>query len=304
MIKKIDMIGKFEVWEMENIFRGVESITIRTGGANDQNNIYVIEGDNSRAIIDPGYKDDLAKTIESQINQLHKSKPIKYILITDWYEEHWSGAQSVQEITNGIIISSQHDHGKINNDSNGQLVTKILRGGETIDLGSRKLQTINTPGHTPGSSCYLLQNEGVLFSGDCILPNTSTAIDPTEGGDMKDYLDSLRRIQMLKVDLILSFHGHPISLATERLENLIKIREDRDQQILDILQIKPTSLGGIWENIYGKRDLTGYLLEASKKQIEAHIIKLETEKEVSRLINDQGSGEDHSPIYQIINNNG
>ena len=121
---------------------------------------------------------------------------------------------------------------------------------------------------------------------------------------MKDYLDSLRKIQMFKIDLILSFHGQPISLATERLENLIKIREDRDQQILDILQIKPTSLGEIWENIYGKRDLTGYLLEASKKQIEAHIIKLETEKEVRRLINNQGSGEDHSPTYQIINNTG
>ena len=119
---------------------------------------------------------------------------------------------------------------------------------------------------------------------------------------MKDYLDSLKRIQTYDINLILSFHGSPISSATERLGNLIKIREDRDQAILDILQIKPSSLAAIWDNIYGKRELTGYLLEASKKQIEAHIIKLETEKKVSRLLKDQGSGEGYSPTYQIINN--
>ena len=287
---------------MESVFRGVESITISTGGANDQNNIYVVEGDNSRAIIDPGYEKTLGDNIERQINKLHKDKPIKYILITDWYEEHWSGAEAVRQITNGTILSSPDDSRRINNDSNSQLVTESLKDGEVIDLGGRKLQKLDTPGHTPGSSCYHLQNEGVLFSGDCILPNTSTAIDPAEGGDMKDYLDSLKRIQTYDINLILSFHGSPISSATARLGNLIKIREDRDQTILDILQIKPSSLAAIWDNIYGKRELTGYLLEASKKQIEAHIIKLENEKKVARLLKDQGSGEGYSPTYQLINN--
>ena len=304
MTKNIDMLAKFEREEMEKVFDGVESITINTGGANDQNNIYVIEGDDSRAIIDPGYEEPLANMIEDQIKELHNNKPIKYILITDWYEEHWSGAKAIQRITNGTIISSHHDSHRINIDSNSVLVTQNLKDTETLDLGGRKLQKIDTPGHTPGSSCYLLQNEGVLFSGDCILPNTSTAIDPTEKGDMNDYLASLKRIQTYKIDLILSFHGKPITSAAERIENLIKIREDRDQQILDILQINPSSLEGIWSTIYGKRDLTGYLLEASKKQIEAHIIKLETEKKVTRLIKDQGSAGDDSTTYQIINYTG
>ena len=100
---------------------------------------------------------------------------------------------------------------------------------------------------------------------------------------MSDYVESLRKIQASEVNRILSFHGKPIESPKKRLENLIKIREDRDTQILGMLSVNPGSVETIWESIYGERNLTGYLLEASKKQIEAHIIKLETEKKLNKL---------------------
>ena len=113
---------------------------------------------------------------------------------------------------------------------------------------------------------------------------------------MSDYVESLRKIQASEVNRILSFHGKPIESPKKRLGNLIKIREDRDTQILGMLSVNPGSVETIWESIYGERNLTGYLLEASKKQIEAHIIKLETEKKLNKLT--QG----HLPTYQTISN--
>ena len=67
---------------METVFDGVKCITTSTGGANDRNNLYIVEGDDYAAVIDPGYEAASAANIEDQIEQSHENKPIKYILLT------------------------------------------------------------------------------------------------------------------------------------------------------------------------------------------------------------------------------
>lgn len=52
---------------------------------------------------------------------------------------------------------------------------KVLKDGETIQLGSVKLQLVHTPGHTEESSCMLLvdksNKQNILFTGDTIFLN-------------------------------------------------------------------------------------------------------------------------------------
>lgn len=43
-----------------------------------------------------------------------------------------------------------------------------VRGGDRLDLGGRTLKVIATPGHTPGSLCYLDTRSRLLFSGDTL----------------------------------------------------------------------------------------------------------------------------------------
>lgn len=50
--------------------------------------------------------------------------------------------------------------------------TMILEGGETIDLGERKIQIIHTPGHSPGSVCIYEPGRGYLFTGDTLYKGT------------------------------------------------------------------------------------------------------------------------------------
>jgi glyoxylase-like metal-dependent hydrolase (beta-lactamase superfamily II) len=45
---------------------------------------------------------------------------------------------------------------------------RVLTNGDTIELGGRSLQVIDTPGHTPGSCCFLDAADGRLFSGDTV----------------------------------------------------------------------------------------------------------------------------------------
>ena len=41
---------------------------------------------------------------------------------------------------------------------------------DVIEVGDLRLRTIHTPGHTPGSTCFLLEGQPVLFSGDTLFP--------------------------------------------------------------------------------------------------------------------------------------
>ncbi len=52
----------------------------------------------------------------------------------------------------------------------GVPVLMTLEDDQVIDLGNDRLRAIHTPGHTSGSTCFYLENEGALFTGDTLYP--------------------------------------------------------------------------------------------------------------------------------------
>ena len=88
---------------------------------------------------------------------------------------------------------------------------------DVIEVGDLRLRTIHTPGHTPGSTCFLLEGHPVLFSGDTLFPggvgNTTFA-----GGDFPTIIQSVdRRLFTLPGDtLVLPGHGLDTTIGTER----------------------------------------------------------------------------------------
>ena len=87
---------------------------------------------------------------------------------------------------------------------------------DVVAVGSLRLRTIHTPGHTPGSTCFLLEGKPVLFSGDTLFPggvgNTSLA-----GGDFGKIIESVdRRLFTLPADLlVLPGHGLDTTIGDE-----------------------------------------------------------------------------------------
>ena len=97
--------------------------------------------------------------------------------------------------------------------------SRVLKDGDTIDLGERTIQAFHTPGHSPGHLCFWEAEKGYLFSGDLVYKGTLFANYPST--DPQSYLDSLEKIAALPVKCI--FPGHH-SLDTQP-EIVIRMRD-------------------------------------------------------------------------------
>lgn len=88
---------------------------------------------------------------------------------------------------------------------------------EVIAVGDLKLRAIHTPGHTPGSTSFLLEGHPVLFSGDTLFPG-GAGNTATPEGDFPLIIESIdRRLFTLPADLlVLPGHGLDTTIGTER----------------------------------------------------------------------------------------
>lgn len=90
--------------------------------------------------------------------------------------------------------------------------TGFVNDGDMLDLGSRRLRVMHTPGHTPGCISLVDDANGVLLSGDTI--HTGAMFAHYEGGSAHEYRDSVHRLDELVPILTSVYPGHshyPIS---------------------------------------------------------------------------------------------
>lgn len=77
--------------------------------------------------------------------------------------------------------------------------TKILIDNDIIDIGSRKIKVLHTPGHSPGHICLLEEDKGYLFTGDLIYLGTLYAFYPsTNPALFKQSVDRISRLNNIK----------------------------------------------------------------------------------------------------------
>ena len=93
----------------------------------------------------------------------------------------------------------------------------VIPDDEQYGVGDLRMRSIHTPGHTAGSTSFLLEGKPLLFTGDTLFPggpgNTSTP-----GASFEQILASIdRRLFTLPADLIvLPGHGLDTTLGEER----------------------------------------------------------------------------------------
>ncbi|MDQ2913861.1 MAG: MBL fold metallo-hydrolase [Chloroflexota bacterium] len=112
--------------------------------------------------------------------------------------------------------------------------------GEELDLGGRRARIKWTPGHTDYHAVLVDEREGVLFSGDHVLPRITSNVGlyPYSRDDpLGDFLDALRAVRSLPVTRVLPAHGDPFDDLAGRVDQILAHHEERLRATLDALGV-------------------------------------------------------------------
>lgn len=165
---------------------------------------------------------------------------------------------------------------------NHELLRQYLRGLEAENSLQITLHVIHTPGHAANHLCLVLQEDGLLFSGDHILNGSTTIIDPPDG-NMTAYLDSLDTLatacDTFDIDFILPAHGYVLTHcvgpehrggARRAIEALKAHRLQREAKVMAAMRQQPDgSIDDLLPLVYD--DVPDRLWPIAARSLIAHI---------------------------------
>ena len=82
-----------------------------------------------------------------------------------------------------------------------------VQAGQTFSLGGPSAQVLFTPGHTQTNLSIWVPQEGVLYTGDCVVREYLPNLDASAPADWPRWLESLDRIQALRPEFLVPGHG-------------------------------------------------------------------------------------------------
>ena len=138
------------------------------------------------------------------------------------------------------------------------------------------MTVIHTPGHAANHLCLVLEEDGILFSGDHILNGSTTVVDPPDG-NMNDYLASLDALSEacdeFGIEFILPAHGHVIGFAKQAIAQLKAHRLKREAKVAKAMAAKPEGSMDDWVAI-AYDDTDQRLWPLAKRSLLAHVERL------------------------------
>ena len=141
---------------------------------------------------------------------LCKNLNVQQVIETHGHWDHIQAVPQVRDAGYSVHITQEDAHMLDSYD-------EILEDDSVISVGRIKLETILTPGHTPGSMCFKVSDKPILFSGDTLFPGGPGATQ-FEGGNFEKIIESIdRRLFILdKETVVLPGHGENTTIGDER----------------------------------------------------------------------------------------
>ena len=179
-------------------------------------------GANSYLLIDEESKEailiDLGGDFTQIKNELEKNNAtLKFILNTHGHFDHIMGERDAQNIVDVPVFVHENDKNLVENlpkqlerfgfvqNTEPPKNIKTFTENDTFKLGDKEIKVIHTPGHTPGSVCFLTDKN--LFSGDTLF-YTSVGRTDFEGGSFKELSNSIKEKLFKLDDDITVYPGH------------------------------------------------------------------------------------------------
>lgn len=172
--------------------------------------------------------------------------------------------RAVNGSVEGVVLTHSHaDHAE----GAELLGAPVVVPSDGAEVGP--FTALATPGHSADSVCLLLGR--ACFTGDTVLGEGSVFIAPGEGS-LSAYLDSLRRLRELDLEVLCPGHGPYVWDPAAKLDEYISHRLDRERRLLDALdsglRTRDELLDAVWS------DAPANLRPAAALTLAAHLEKL------------------------------
>ena len=181
------------------------------GGTWDvDNNVWIVGNDAECVIIDSPHD---ASAIINQVG----GRKVKAILLTHAHNDHIGAAREVADAVGAPIYLNPEDLVLWEQVYPDRQPDRELGDGDVFEVGGATLRAIHTPGHSPGSTCFYLESEGTVFTGDTLF-NGGPGATGRSYSDYPTILTSIReRLLTLPGDTVVrTGHGDNTTIAAER----------------------------------------------------------------------------------------
>lgn len=161
-----------------------------------------------------------------------------------------------------------------------------LTDGDSIDTGV-DLTAVHTPGHAPGSVCFVASTKAVAFTGDHVLEHITsnpllTVLPNTKSErtrSLPTYLDSLHRIRETAAAVGHGGHGEVIQDLPTRVQETLNHHHDRKERIANIIDEKrPVTAYDVMQEMFPELPATEVF--AGMSEVIGHLDLLEDEDRI------------------------
>ena len=181
----------------------------------------------SAIVVDPG--DDVGRIIDAL--KRHGLK-VKAIIATHAHIDHVGALASLKQLTGAPAMMHEGDVPLYEHlaqqaawlgvpTPSTTTLDRLLVEGQRIDVGGRALQVVHTPGHSPGSVSFVVdENIPTVLSGDTLFAGSIGRTD-LWGGSFPEIIESIRRKLLTFPDevVVVPGHGPLTTIGAERATN-------------------------------------------------------------------------------------
>jgi glyoxylase-like metal-dependent hydrolase (beta-lactamase superfamily II) len=201
--------------------------------------------------------------------------PLAQVIVTHAHPDHIDGAAAVKARWPEAVFRKRAPLPE-----GDGIAWQVIEKEPTLTAGSTEVWVLHTPGHAPDHSCLLEVRSGTMVGGDLAINGNTVAIPADHGGNLRQYLESLRSVLELQPRMILPGHGDPILQPASLLRGYISHRLAREQQVLECLAAGLLTADAIVDRLYAAT--ADALKPAARQNVLAHLQKLVEDRRVER----------------------